>query len=87
MGDESIKEDQCHENKKGLSKLDTNYSINECQFLAFEGSTNVPYNKNLLTFVTIGIIHPLQYTYFNIKIMRHTCNNLVKLTITNSLLI
>ena len=71
---------------------------NRCQFLTleglsttFEGSTNVPYNKNLLTFVTIGdntsITVYLKGNYFNIKVVRHTYNSLVKLAIIKSLLI
>ena len=73
----------------------TRACINECQFLAFKGlsttfngSMNVSLNKDLLTFVTIGAL-PTVYpksNYFNIKIMRHTCYSLVKLTIINSLL-
>ena len=47
--------------------------------------------KNLLTFVTIGdntsTTVYLKSSYFNITVMRHIYNNLVKLTIINSLLI
>ena len=57
----------------------------------FEGLMSVSYNKNLLTFVTIGdntsTTVYLNSNYFNIKVMRPTYDSLVKLTIINSLLV
>ena len=70
---------------------------NECQFLTFEGlsttfegSTNVSYSENCVTIgdntSTTTLQVYLKSKYFNIKVIRHTYNSLVKLTIINSLL-
>ena len=55
----------------------------------FEGLTNVYHSTNLLIFVNIGdntctTVH--QQSTFNMKIIKHTCNSLVKPTFINSLL-